>query len=74
MCNVQIANAPWALTDKTRIVCSDEKIDKIIVNHSRKHIDKVLSSIVTISDLSDVTLSEILQECGVTPKQYSNAL
>ena len=27
-----------------------------------------------MSDLSDVTLSEIVEECGVTPEQYDNAL
>ena len=29
---------------------------------------------VTISDLSDVTLLQILEECGVTAEQYDNAL
>ena len=67
-------NAPWALTDKTRIVRSEDKIDETIVKQSRKLIDKVLSYTVTISDLSDVTLLEILQECGVTSEQYGNAL
>ena len=67
-------NAPWGPTDKIRIVCSEEKIDEIIVKQSRKLIDKVLSYIVTISDLSDVTLSEILEECGVTTEQYDNKL
>ena len=36
--------------------------------------EKGLSYIVTISDLSDVTLSQILEECGVTAEQYDNAL
>ena len=67
-------NAHWAPTDKTRIVRSEEKIDENIVKQSSKRIDKVLSYFVTISDLSDVTLSEILEECGVTPEQYDNAL
>ena len=31
------------------------------------------SYIVTISDLSDVTLSQILEECGVRAEQYDNA-
>ena len=34
----------------------------------------MLFYIVTISDVSDVTLSEILGECGVTTEQYDNAL
>ena len=59
-------NASWAPSDKTRIVHSEEKIDETIVKQSKKLIDKVVSCIVTISDLSDVTLSEILEEFGVT--------
>ena len=47
---------------------------KTIVSQSEKLIEKVLSYIVTISDLSDVTLSQILEECGVTAEQYDNAL
>ena len=50
-------------SDKTRIVRSEEKIDETIVKQSKKLIEKVLSFIVTISDLPDVTLSEILEEC-----------
>ena len=42
---------------------------KTIVSQSKKLIEKVLSYIVTISDLSDVTLSQILEECGVTAEQ-----
>ena len=67
-------NAPWALTDKTRIVYSDKNIDETMVKQSGKLIDKVLSYIITVSDLSDVTLSEILEERGVAPEQYGNAL
>ena len=63
-------NVPWAPSDKTRIVRSEEKIDETIVKQSKKPIEKVLSYIVTISDLSDVTLSE----CRVTAEQYDNAL
>ena len=47
---------------------------KTIVSQSKKLIEKVLSYIVTISDLSDVTLSQILEECGVTTEQYDSAL
>ena len=55
-------NAPWAPSNKTRIGRFEEKINKTIVNHSKKLIDIVLSYIITISDLSDVTPSEILEE------------
>ena len=50
-------NARWAPSNKTRIIRSEEKIDETIVNQSKKLIEKVLSYIVIISDLSDVTLS-----------------
>ena len=62
--------APWEPSDKTRIVRSDEKIDETIVKQSKKLIDIVL----TISDVSDVTLSEILEECGFTAEQNDTAL
>ena len=67
-------NVPWAPSDKTRIVRSEEKIDETMVKESKKLIEKGLCYIVTISDLSYVTLSEILKECGVTAEQYDNAL
>ena len=34
----------------------------------------MLSYIVAVSDLSDVTLSEILERCGVRAEQHDNAL
>lgn len=67
-------NAPWASSDKTRIVRSEEKIDETILKQSKKSIKEVLSYIITMSDLSVVTLSEILKECGVTAEQNNNAL
>ena len=65
---------PWVPSDKTRIVHSGEKIDKNIVNQNKKLIEKVFSYIVTISDLFNVMLSEILEECGVTAEQYGSAV
>ena len=58
---------------KTRIVCSEEKIDKT-VKQSKNLIDTILSYIVIVSYMSGVTLSEILEECGVAAEQYGNAL
>ena len=52
-------NTPWAPSGKTRIIHSEEKIVEIIVKQSKKLIGKVLSYIVTISDLSGVSKSEI---------------
>ena len=68
-------NAPsLAPSNKTRIVRSEEKIDETIVNLKKKVIEKVHSYIVTISDLSDVTLPQISEGFGVTAEQYDNAL
>ena len=67
-------DASWAPSDKARIVRSYEKIDETIIKQSKKLIQKVLSYTVTISDLSDITLSEVLEECGVTAEQCDNAL
>ena len=63
-------NAPWAPSDETRICSSEEKIDETIVKHSTNLIDKVLSQIMTISDLFDVTRSEVLEKCEVTAEQF----
>ena len=57
-------NAPCAPSVKTQIVDCEEKTNETVVKHSKKSIYKVFY-IITICDLSDVTLSEIL-ECGVT--------
>ena len=67
-------NAPWALSDKSRIFCSEEKIDKTILKYSKKLIKKVLSFVVTMNDMSDVPLSEILEESGVTAEHCDYAL
>ena len=53
-------------TTRTRIVRSEEKINEIIVKQSKKLIEKVCSYMVTISDLSGVKLSKILEESAVT--------
>ena len=64
-------NIPWTPSDKTR---TEEKIDGTILRQSKKLIDAVLSYIITKSGLSDVILSEILEEFGVIAEQYDNAL
>ena len=53
---------------------SGGNIDEIKGKESQKLIDKLLSYIVTINDLSDVTQSEILEGCRVSAEQYNNAL
>ena len=50
-------SAPWAPSNKPRIVCSEKKIDKTIAKHNKKLIEKVLSY-VAINDLFNVTQSE----------------
>lgn len=47
---------------------------KTKVKQAKKLNEKVLSYIITINDLSDITQSEILEEGGVTGEQYENAL
>ena len=47
-------NAPWVSSDETRIVRSEENMNEAKVNQSKKPIDKVLSYIGTINDLSDI--------------------
>ena len=64
-----IFNAPWAPSDKIRIVHSKEKINETIVKQGKKLIYKVLYYIVTIGDRPDLTLSKILEKCGVILKQ-----
>ena len=65
-------NNPWALSDKNRIVPPKEKIDETTVKQSKNLIDKVLSYVITISDLSYILLSEILEGCGVIAETYYN--
>ena len=61
-------------SDETRIERSEESVDEAKVNQSKKLIDKVIFYIITINDLSNITLSEILEKGWVTEEQYSNAL
>ena len=61
-------NALWAPSDKTRIVCSEGNFDETIASQIKKFIEKTLSYIAWISDQSNVTLSEILEEHGVKQK------
>ena len=65
-----IFNAPWALSDKSRVVRFEEQIDETTVKQSKKLIEKEL--VVTISDLSGLTLSEIFEECRVTAEKHDN--
>ena len=64
-------NTPRAASDKTRTVHPRRRLMK---RQSKKLIYKVLYYIVTIGDWPDLTLSEILEKCGVTLEQYGNAL
>ena len=61
-------------SDETRIMRSQEDMGEAKVKQSKKIIDKVLSYIVTINDLSDITLSEILEKSGFAEEQYNNVL
>ena len=61
-------------SNETRIVRSEENIDETKIKQEKKIIEKVLSYIVAISDLSDITLSKILEKSEVTEYHYENAL
>ena len=51
---------------ESRIVRCEENIDEMKVKSSIKLIEKLLSYILMIYDLSYVTQSEIVGKCGVT--------
>ena len=55
-------NARWVPSDETRIERPEESVDEAKVNQSKKLIDKVIFYIITINDLSNITLSEILEK------------
>ena len=65
-------NAPWAPSEKTRIVRRSVKEDEY--KQSKKIVDKVLTEINGLSDLSDVTLEDILKSCDLSETEYNNAL
>ena len=67
-------NAPWTPSIEHRIVCCEENKDEMKVKSSKKLIEKVLSYIVKIDDLSYVTQSEILGKYRVTDEQYKSTL
>ena len=50
-------NAPWTPSMETRIVRCEENIDKMKVKSSKKLIEKVLSYIVKLDDLSYMSYS-----------------
>ena len=65
-------NATWIPSMETRLIRCEENIDEIKVKSCKKLIEKVLSYIVKVDDLSYVTQSEILGKCGVTEEQYNS--
>ena len=67
-------NAPWPPSDETKIVRREEDMDKTKLAASKKLLEKVLSYIVKIDDLSNITQTELLAMCGVTKEEYCNAL
>ena len=67
-------NAPWPPSEETLIVRGEEDVDKTKLSESKKTIDKVLSQIPKIDDLSDITEKELLEKGGVSETEYYNAL
>ena len=56
-------NAPWPPSEKTSIIRGNLDQDKL--EESKKIIDKVLNKIMSVLDLSDVTLEDILVACDM---------
>ena len=67
-------NSLWTPSYETRIIRSEENMDETKTKQSKKLIDKMLSYIFTTNYLSDIALSEIFKNNGVTEKLYNNAL
>ena len=65
-------NIPWPPSEKTRIVRVNVDEDKL--EESKNIVDQVLIEITNISDLSNVTLEEILEKCNVSETEYYDAL
>ena len=67
-------NAPWPPSEKTLIVRGNENIDKTKFSKCKKLVDKVLSNVIQINDLSNVTEAEVLELSDVSADEYYNAL
>jgi len=65
-------NAPWPPSEKTCIIRGN--IDQDELEKSKKIVDKVLSEMTSVLDLSDVTLEDILETCDVSHAEYNDAL
>ena len=65
-------NAPWPPSEKTCIIRGN--IDQDELEESKRIVDKVLSEMTSVLDLSDVTLEDILETCGVSHTEYNDAL
>ena len=51
-----------------------EKTDANQLKYYKQILDKVLSTVVHINDLSDITENDIMELAGVTQNEYYNAL
>ena len=58
-------NATWVPSDESRIVHCEENMNETKIKQSKKLFDKVNSYIVTMNDLSHITLSEILEKTWI---------
>ena len=56
------------------MVHSEKKLDETKVKQSKKLTEKLLSHVITINDLSDVTQSETLDDSEVKTEQHNTAL
>lgn len=58
-------NATWVPSDESRIVHCEENMNETKIKQNKKLFDKVNSYIVTMNDLSHITLSEILEKTWI---------
>ena len=66
-------NFPAPPSENTRIVRKPDS-DSEVIKEKRKVVDTVLANILSRTDLSDVPVTQILYECGISEEEYYDAL
>ena len=59
---------------KTTRIVRGEELSMEEVKKSKKLVDRVLHEILNLDDASDMTLTQVLQSCGISDEEYENAL
>ena len=66
-------NFPLSCSDETLIVRKPDDYDDVM-KEKKEILDKVIHNISNRTDLSNVTVSEILSDCDISEDEYYNAL